>query len=227
VLVAAFVLAPPSGWAAAGGSAEGPGLQRADCADALDAAGSTDTGFVNDTWEWDGTNWSLIVPPNPAPLRVEHAMAYDAARGNVVMFGGIGAGSTVLGDTWIWNGANWQQATSSVSPPARRGYMMCYDPKRQRVVLFGGGWTTNGGSELADTWEWDGTDWTATFTMNYPLAQTNHALIFDERSQRMLLFGGHKHSTGRLNDTWELGANNWHEMIATNSPAPRVLVTNR
>ena len=30
-------------------------------------------------------------------------MAYDAAHGQVVMFGGF-TGGTVLNDTWIWDG---------------------------------------------------------------------------------------------------------------------------
>ncbi len=29
-------------------------------------------------------------------------MAYDAARGQVVLFGGYSGG--LLGDTWVWNG---------------------------------------------------------------------------------------------------------------------------
>ncbi|MGK0201925.1 MAG: hypothetical protein ACI89X_003766 [Planctomycetota bacterium] len=184
--------------------------------------GSTDAGFANDTWEWDGNNWLLIVPPTPAPVRDTHAMAYDAARGNIVMFGGVGLTGTILGDTWTWDGATWQQATPTASPPPRRGHKMCYDPTRQRVVLFGGSWGLSGGAELADTWEWDGTDWTATFTMHYPPARSDHALVFDERRQRVLLFGGYKHSIGPLNDTWELDANNWQEMAASNSPPPRL-----
>jgi len=37
-------------------------------------------------------------------IRASAAMAYDAATGNVVLFGGVGvAGDSVpFGDTWIW-----------------------------------------------------------------------------------------------------------------------------
>ena len=31
-------------------------------------------------------------------------MAYDAATGTVVLFGGINAGGRDLSDTWTWNG---------------------------------------------------------------------------------------------------------------------------
>ena len=35
-------------------------------------------------------------------------MAYDAARGVTVLFGGYD-GANYLGDTWEWNGTSWTQ----------------------------------------------------------------------------------------------------------------------
>src|SRR5436309_145576 len=84
--------------------------------------------------------------------RDRHAMAYDSARGRVVLFGGSG-----LGDTWEWDGTSWTQRASS-GPPPRYKHAMAYDSARGRVVLFGGDGAA--GPYLADTWEWDGTAWT-------------------------------------------------------------------
>ena len=40
--------------------------------------GST-TGFnLNDTWEWDGDNWTQVADTGPPGARYELAMAYDA-----------------------------------------------------------------------------------------------------------------------------------------------------
>jgi cysteine-rich repeat protein len=55
------------------------------------------------TFEWNGKGWvrapSLIVPQ----ARQRHAMAYDAQRHRIVMFGGnIGDIDFALGDTWEW-----------------------------------------------------------------------------------------------------------------------------
>src|SRR5437773_9193 len=48
-----------------------------------------------DTWEWDGTNWSLRSPSTSPSARAYHAMAYDALRHRTVLFGGdVGAGQT-------------------------------------------------------------------------------------------------------------------------------------
>ena len=45
------------------------------------------------------------------------ALAYDAARGRVVLFGGSGGG--YLADTWEWDGNDWIQRTPSNSPCGR------------------------------------------------------------------------------------------------------------
>src|SRR5207249_4266269 len=44
---------------------------------------------LGDTWEWDGSAWTLRSSSGPEP-RLGHAMAYDADRGRVVLFGGRG-----------------------------------------------------------------------------------------------------------------------------------------
>ncbi len=57
----------------------------------------------------------------------------------------------------------------------RTSHTMTYDSARQRVVLFGGydfGWP-------ADTWEWDGVNWTQRTTATHP-ARRNRAMAFDE-----------------------------------------------
>jgi hypothetical protein len=59
----------------------------------------------NDTWEWDGTNWSRQTPPAAPPGNPAPAMAYDAGRGASVMFGGYRtADGTYLDDTWEYRG---------------------------------------------------------------------------------------------------------------------------
>ena len=79
--------------------------------------------------------WTDHTPANP-PARDAHAMAYDSARGRVVMFGGYDGG--VFGDTWEWDGNNWRRRTPLSSPAARSAPALAYDSARGRVVLFGG-----------------------------------------------------------------------------------------
>ena len=72
----------------------------------------------------------------PSP-RSGMGMAYDAARGQVALFGGC-CGDAGLGDTWTWDGRRWTQRVPAHSPPPRAGLGMAYDAARGEVVLFGG-----------------------------------------------------------------------------------------
>src|SRR5688572_4681916 len=97
--------------------------------------GSNGTVF-NDTWVWDGTNWTQKNPTTSPSTRIGSAMVYDAARQEVVLFGGLSSGT--LNDTWVWDGTNWTQKNPTTSPPVRWAFAMTFDETRQEVVLFGG-----------------------------------------------------------------------------------------
>jgi hypothetical protein len=83
-------------------------------------------------------------------------MAYDAARNQVVLHGGVGNGAP--SDTWTWDGTDWTQRAPAHHPLKRYFLGMTYDAARGQVVLFGG---DNGNAQFpaGDTWTWDGTDW--------------------------------------------------------------------
>ena len=97
-----------------------------------------------------------IGPMHPSPRTP--GCAYDAARSQVVLFGGFD-GIQFYRDTWTWDGSAWTERTPAHSPSARSYTGMAYDAAREEVVLFGG---YDGGS-LGDTWTWDGTDWAIPF----------------------------------------------------------------
>ena len=50
-------------------------------------------------------------------------MAYDAATGAIVLFGGGGTHGD-LSDTWTWNGTTWTKQAPATSPSAREGASM-------------------------------------------------------------------------------------------------------
>jgi hypothetical protein len=122
-------------------------------------------GFLDDTWTFDGAAWAQMPqPPGAAtpPARWYPAMAEDAARGDVVLFGGLSAASAYLGDTWTWDGASWTQRCGSPLPacplPGRWETRLAYSAPDGEVILYGG---DNGAPTpyLADTWGWNGTTW--------------------------------------------------------------------
>jgi hypothetical protein len=104
-------------------------------------------------------NWVLKSPANAPAARMMSVMVYDAARGEVVLFGGTNNDVPNFTDTWVWDGTNWTQKFPTNSPPQR--YFppaIAYDAARAQVVIFGG--KDSNGAYLNDTWVWNGTNWT-------------------------------------------------------------------
>ena len=59
-----------------------------------------------DTWAWDGSAWTEQSPATSPPARSAASLAYDAATGAAVLFGGTGGipgHPTFLRGTWTWS----------------------------------------------------------------------------------------------------------------------------
>ena len=185
--------------------------------------GSTESGLLNDLWTWNGTDWSQLEPASDDPpvRRWLHAIAYDAAHGQLVLFGGRDdQGSPPYGDTWLWETDHWTQVTQpdGVDWPARRSALaLAYDSNRERVMLFGG-WEHNagpGGNGLfyRDLWEWDGSSWIEIKKQPDPLpplpavlwpnARFNHAMVYDDVRGRLVMTGGIEDVGQPSTDVWE------------------------
>ena len=81
---------------------------------------STST-FLNDTWLWNGTNWTQDTTAVSPPARViENGMVYDTASAQMVLFGGYN--NNDLGDTWEFgppgNFGNVNVCTAGATTPA-------------------------------------------------------------------------------------------------------------
>lgn len=167
--------------------------------------GGTGSGLAADTWVRRGTTWSQRAVAGPS-ARVSHALAFDGARNQVVLFGGVGGPGVTLQDTWIWDGTAWSSRSPATSPPPRGDHVLAYDPGTQRVLLFGG--HVPGSPPLGDAWEWDGTNWNLRTPAVSPSPRAGHALAHDRDRQRLLLLGGGTPGAP-LDDAWEWDGNTW------------------
>ena len=163
---------------------------------------SSSAATLSDTWVWNGTDWKQEHPAKSPSARALPVMAYDAAAGKVVLFGGVNS-SGAVSDTWVWNGTDWKQEHPANSPPARYSAAIAYDEAQGLVVLFGG--LDSNGNLLADTWVWNGTDWTQDYFKDGPVARLGAGMAFDEAEGQIVLFGGDSVDdipSGLLSDTW-------------------------
>jgi N-acetylneuraminic acid mutarotase len=76
---------------------------------------------LNDTWAFDGANWSQLTPQNSPTARDTAAMA--TIGDTIVLFGGTADGLQNFGDTWTWNGTDWSNPSVN-GPPERSGSAM-------------------------------------------------------------------------------------------------------
>lgn len=175
--------------------------------------------------------WTNIPTTIQPTARYHAAIAYDTARGKVVLFGGMGidpsvpsAPSVPLGDTWEWdaNTRTWEKVyvADSNSPSARVDPEMVFDYQGGKIVLFGGHVTSS--NCYGDTWEWDGNTRTWTQVSNSgPSPRTHVTMSYDGINNKIVLFGGDYAGT-RYGDTWEWDGNTktWSK-VADTGPGSR------
>ena len=190
--------------------------------------GYTET-LRNDTWTFDGRSWTQQHVSLSPPARRDASMAYHAATGTILLFGGIpvpaGGGHPVLADTWTWNGSAWAERNVTTGPSGRTDASMAGDPVHQTVVLFGG---NDGNTELDDTWIWNGSAWSRLTPANRPSARAGAAMAYDERHGVVVLFGGATYTGDRFSptdDTWLWDGANWNRMTPPSSPSARIGAT--
>lgn len=178
--------------------------------------------WFDDTWEYDGTDWRRVYTAHSPSAREGFAMAYDACRRRVVLFGGD-SHPGIESDIWEYDGSDWVQVHTPTSPPARKLTTMVHDPVRCRMILFGG-LPAGPLNALADTWEYDGTNWTQIHPTTWPPGRWAHAMAYDTDRGRAVLFGGYGpyYPDGRsTSDTWEYDGSTWVQISPQGSPEAR------
>jgi hypothetical protein len=201
--------------------------------------------YYSDTWIWNGSTWSGALPVTAPSQRFAGAMADDAARGELVLFGGHDYRYALLSDTWVWNGTSWTQrcglGMQRCGPSPRMAHAMAYDSDRKRVVVFGGGKTVVDydmsyvGPAQSDTWEWDGATWKETCgdTSATPCAipgLRGASMAYDPVSKRIVLYGGEGDRVGDdanlVDRVWEYDGATWSKRDEnTNVPRPRAFAS--
>ena len=185
-------------------------------------------GALADTWSWNGSAWTQVMPANNPGVRYGGAMVYDPDSKTVLLFGGMNAEGLPDNTTWTWDGTAWTQQSAAVSPPPRELESLAYDPISHVVVMFGGDAIDDGFDNqvvpLGDTWTWDGTNWSPVAGAG-PSPRTAAAMDFDAASGQILLFGGRTGAPGSGaavdGDTWAFSGTGWTQLSPAQSPSAR------
>lgn len=174
---------------------------------------SVNTLYLKGTYIYRNDIWTKFTSGKPTH-RVRAAMAYDAYRQKVVLYGGYREQyfpyeCRVLSDTWEWDGEEWTRITNS-GPGPRACHSLVYLPELKRVVLFGGFSSVSYDPRTAkktpvphnDLWSWDGKTWTRLpHTRPAPNPRYGHGATYDSDSHQMVIYGG-EDGTRSFRDLW-------------------------
>lgn len=183
--------------------------------------GQNDSTIFDDTWSFDGANWTQIATPGPGArtgAKMVEMLQSPPSPSPLILFGGTN-GNTAFGDTWSFDGTTWTQLNPANSPSPRSGHCLGFDWFRRRIALFGG---SNGATVLGDTWTFDGTDWAiVTAGGSTPAPRFNAGMTWSLGRMRFLMVGGQDSAGISLSDTWEFSALDGQWMQAPTAILPR------
>jgi len=165
-------------------------------------------------------NWTHETQSGPSP-RNSSAMAYDAADGKVVLFGGVGASGELLSDTWVWDGTNWTEEHPATSPPALFGIALAYDAADSKMVLYGALQDNKPPSfGHSETWVWDGNNWAQEHPATNPFVFYDSSMAFNAADGKLVLVGGFPHINDWVYFTYAWDGTNWTEEPGELLPDP-------
>lgn len=192
--------------------------------------------------------WEKLSVDGAAPLARSHAIAIlDSTDRSILLFGGR-AGEINVGDLWRVTGfdsgdrARWTRVrTAGDAANEPRGRFLAaaaYSRRTDRLILFGGAfgyttpcteelWILTNASGAGGTPRWEkvahpaGAPW--------PAPRAEHAVAYDEASNRLMLYGGHDCVAPVFTDYWVLrdadgstGTPAWERIIPdTTAGTPR------
>lgn len=164
--------------------------------------------LLNDTWEYDGSDWRQVATARSPSGRYGLGLAYDSGRGKTVMFGGHDDTTGRLNDTWEYDGNDWTQVVIANPPAVRFLHSMAYVSALGKTVVFGGDYFVPGVTlgPNNETWLYDGASWQQLITANSPSPRSMASVAYDSAHTSLILFGGSTQLTPfpNFSDTWAL-----------------------
>ena len=173
----------------------------------------------NDTWEWDGNQFSHFLASGPPSARQSASMALSLSDGAFLLFGGntSAGGTTLNNETWLLDSSGWHKQTPAGNVPTpRQGYGLATDAANFNVVLFGG----DTGAANNETWVWASDAWVQKTPAHTPGPRTYPSMVFDGARNQVVMFGGYNNGV-YLNETWVWNGTDWTQLNPLTLPPQR------
>jgi hypothetical protein len=179
---------------------------------------STDSALYNDTWQFDGSNWSQINTPNQPQQRFYPGSAYDTLHDRWVLFGGTSVsadGKTTINysDTWEFDGTTWTQ--KAATGPSVLKPTLVYDPVNDRIVMMA---TDTKEAVLMYTYDRGAATWTQLTPAKLPDCSADAQMVYQTHDNTVVLFGGVCTTSPITGATWEFDGTTWSQASAALDP---------
>ena len=189
-------------------------------------------GYRADLWSYrpDTNTWEELgrTGPRPPP-REEHSAVWDAAGGQMLVYGGAREGRTV-DDLWAYGSTtdSWVELDPEGDwPAARFRHTAVWDATDGRMLVFAGYGGGFPGGYLNDVWSyrpsantWDRLDAPGS---DSPQPRARHVAVWDPARGRMLAMGGFAGGIEYLADLWSFdpGEATWQQLRPAARPGAR------
>jgi hypothetical protein len=185
--------------------------------------GFAQSGPLNDTWAWDGEDWT---PRHPAtvPTIQNPSMTYDPANRELLVVGSQGNLPQQQNSLWSWKDgtSDWVQRDVWMTPTCGKGCpsptavpfgagALVYDGARSRVLML----TSASAGPGGETWTWDGARWNRIPVTHRPTLLS--CCVTPDHATGNLLALGYSGAWGGINRLWIFDGNDW---TLSSSPTP-------
>lgn len=172
--------------------------------------------------------WLPLDPPEPSPFpgrRYDAVSFFDAARGRLLVFGGVREGTGYSNEIWSYStGAapGWSLVTTNGTPPPFGGVPFAFDTARDRLVFLWGDarWYRGGTLSQAAALDLATLTWTPlAATGSFPPGRTDHSAVYDPVRDRIVVYGG-RHYTSPSDNSGYSDGDAWSLSLATLAWSP-------
>jgi N-acetylneuraminic acid mutarotase len=162
--------------------------------------------FFDETWSYDlNTNtWTDMKPAQHPSGRNFYSMAYIPTIDRVILFGD-GISPEENRETWLYdyNHNSWKLVKASNGPPGRYYSSMVYMSSIDRVLMYGG-FGEEAATVIGDLWSFNPKTmtWEELHPSVTPGKRAWHAMAYDSKADKVVLFGGGEQKGPWTDETW-------------------------
>jgi hypothetical protein len=165
---------------------------------------------LNDTWAFNGSNWTQLSPASSPPAevggRAYTALVYDATSKSEILFG-----PDLSSETWVYSNGSWTEQYPGGGVPAA-GSVITFAGDPHGGYIVGVGVSVCGRYACSKDWAYKSGSWSQLSSPTVPWVNSFSSMTYDENASQVLLVGASSTQSGTYNETWVFQAGNWTQL---------------